>query len=359
MPVVWRRRAIHTQAQGDSPAETSEQPTRETEIEIKEGSTQPNKKEEVMAKAPTATKEKRPTLADQVFFANILLYGEPKSGKTTAAAAVARLGRTVYVDAEAGLKRDAIASFGIPVTNIEPFMDITMYALDSLFWELKDGDLPVALVWDSVSESHKKLLEQTVTRTYDRATAKDRDKERYATEIGDYGINTQEMRTLTRQFRDLQCHTIFVALEKRTQDDDGTVKYTPDLTDRLANDLLGYVDVIGHTYTVERKDQDPEYWATFRNQGKFVGGDRFKMLPVKMINPTADRIIAYLTGEMDEDSDPDLAEHRAERAAKRAKEKPVAEPEDDDELDDGTDAPTPKKATGAAKKARPPAKKAG
>jgi hypothetical protein len=274
----------------------------------------PSTKSSTKQKAETMTTKKteRPSLADQELFANVLLYGEPKSGKTTAAAAAARLGRVCYIDAEAGLKKGPLSSFGIPITNIEPYSDITIDALDALFWELQE-DVPVSLVWDSVSESHKKLLEATARRSRDKALAAGKEREAYTTELGDYGTNTAEMRHLLRQFRDLPCHTVFVALEKRTQDENtGKVKYGPDLTDKLASDLLGYVDVIGHTYTVSVEgEEEPQYWAEFRNKGVYVGGDRFHALPPRLINPSLDRVVKYLQWEMDVDSDPEMQEAMA------------------------------------------------
>lgn len=246
------------------------------------------------------------SLADEAFFANVLYYGKPKSGKTTHAASVAKLGRIEYIDAEAGLKNQALVQFGVPTANIHPNREITMDALDALFWELKD-DPPTALVWDSISESHKKLLALTAQRRYERDIAAGKKVwEQYAIELGDYGVNTNEMRTLSRQFRDLECHTAFVALEKRDQDDKtGIVQYGPDMTAKLAEDILGYVDVICHTYTIMNGDEQ-QCWGAFRTFDLHVAGDRFNTLPPRLINPSMDRIIKYLTFEMDIDNDPEM-----------------------------------------------------
>jgi len=235
------------------------------------------------------------SLADEELFANVLYYGQPKSGKTTAAASVAKLGDTVYIDAEAGLKSGPLMEFGVPVASIEPFREIDFDSLLKLFWDLND-DPPVALVWDSLSESMKKLLFATAQRRYERKPT----NERYAIELGDYGINTNEMRELTRKFRDLRCHTAFVALEKREQDENtSAVSYGPDMTSKFASDVLGYVDVICHTYTVDVKGSDePEYWGAFRTFDLHVGGDRFHLLPSKLITPSMDRIIGYLNGTL-------------------------------------------------------------
>jgi hypothetical protein len=43
-----------------------------------------------------------------------------------------------------------------------------------------------------------------------------------------------------------------------------------------------------------------------RNRGKFRGKDRFKMTPVRLVNPTFDRIEKYLTGELTVDSDDEM-----------------------------------------------------
>ena len=266
----------------------------------------------------------RETLDQQQDFLNILYFGEPKTGKTTASASMARLGKIVHVDAEAGLKRGPLVDHGIPVGNIEVHREITVAALDSLFWEMKheldDGDALVGLVWDSISESGKKLLEATAKVAYDKAAMAGNLKGRgeYDVYVEDYGTNTAEMRHLARQFRDLRCHTAFVALDRRDVDkDDGAVKVGPDLTPRLAGDLLGFVDVICRCYTVAVEGEDePEYWGAFRNFGKYVGGDRFGAIPPRLINPSFDRVLDYVNHDIDLESDSEMAYAKEKRERK-------------------------------------------
>jgi hypothetical protein len=274
--------------------------------------------------AKKAAPKPRPTLAEESDFVKILYYGKPKSGKTTAAATLARLGRVLYIDAESGLKKKPLLEHGIPVANIEPFREITVEALDEFFWTVRGrvadgGDhTPIGMVWDSTSESHKKLLEASAAKTHAKAVAKGTAHTRtseYAIELQDYGTNTQEMRHLIRQFRDLEMHVGFVALEKREQDDDGKVTYGPDLTAKLAEDLAGFVDIVCHTFTLAQgDDEEPEYWGLFRASGKYTAGDRFKALPPRLINPSFDRVIAYVNGDLDVESDPEMAAAKARRS---------------------------------------------
>jgi hypothetical protein len=280
-------------------------------------------------------KPDRPSLAETDDLLNILYYGRPKTAKTTHAATAAKHGQVEWVDAEAGIKKKPLINRGIPVANIHPFTDIEIEALDEFFWDVK-ANLPYAMVLDSVTEIHKKLLETTAATSRQKGidSGKFPNRAKYTTEVGDYGTNTGEMRAIFRKYRDLKCHTVFVALERRDQDEDtGVVTYGPDLTPKLASDLLGFVDVICHTYTVNTGEEEPEYWGDFRNIGVYEGGDRFGAVPPKLIDPTFERVLAYVNGELTLESDPLMASH-------------VEEPE----LDDNGD-PVPRKARKPVKKA--------
>ena len=266
----------------------------------------------------------RKTLANQQDFVRILWYGEPGTGKTSNSAALARLGKVIHVAADPGLKARPLVELGIPVQNIEVHDDITFTALDELFWDIKEliaaggDDAPVGVLWDSISEAHKKLLEQTAAIGYEKARKAGKERERLSIHLEDYGTNSGQMRYLMRRFLDLECHVGFAALTKREQDQNtGYVTYGPDMTPKLAQDLLGYVDVVCKTevHVVDGHDE-PEYWRLFRPVNGWSAKDRFHALPPRLINPTFDRVIAYVNGEMDAESDPDMEAARERRRSK-------------------------------------------
>jgi hypothetical protein len=250
-------------------------------------------------------------LADRKTFAKILMYGKPKSGKTTAAAQVAKLDsveRVVYVDCESGLKAPPLINyFGVPVDKIDVHDEITDAAIEALMFECLTSP-PDALVVDSATELHKKLLEEIANANRDRANAAGKNRDKYSMQVDDYGDNTTQMRKLFRGFRDAKAHVIFVALEQRDTDKaTGLISYRPDMTPKLSSDLLGYVDIVCHTTCESVSGQaEPNYWGTFRAVDLYEGGDRFHMLPPRLINPSADRIIAYVNGDLTLDDDADM-----------------------------------------------------
>jgi hypothetical protein len=242
---------------------------------------------------PTETEPstaRRPTLDTQTTFVNLLLYGDPGSGKTTGATGLARAGRLVYVDAENGLKRQPLETLGLPTENIQVYRPATFAGLEELAGELRaelthDPDAYVGVVLDSLSEIQRALIEEDA-------------RGRYRLTQGDYGENTQKLRRGLRLYRDLPCHVGFTAHVRRDEDDDGEVHFGPALTPAVAGDLLGLVDVVCHTHAIARLDgQEPDYLGAFRPGRKFVAKDRFGLLPPRLINPTFDRVVAYVEGD--------------------------------------------------------------
>lgn len=238
-----------------------------------------------MAKVPK-------TLADEREFINILYYGEAGTGKTTALAHMATLGKVVYVDSEAGLKVGPLKRLGIPLENIQPVRTVTYADLDGLYHQLQaalatDPDAFAGIVLDSISEVQRKILELEAANPLEVTQR-------------DYGKNTQQLRSLIRKFRDLPCHTGFTSHVRRDQDeDDGTVRYGPSLTPAVQGDILGYVDLVAYNRAVpstKPDDDEPEYLAHFRPVGKYKAKDRFGCLPPILYNPTFDRVNAYVEG---------------------------------------------------------------
>jgi hypothetical protein len=242
-----------------------------------------------MQTQPTAANARRPTLDTQTTSINLLYYGEPGSGKTTAAAGLARLGKVVVVDAESGLKRQPLEALGVAIENIELHTVVTFKALDELCRQLHrelahDPEAYAGVVLDSLSEIQRALIEQDAPG-------------RFRLTQGDYGENTQKLRLLCRHYRDLPCNVAFTTHVRRDEDDDGEVHFGPALTPAVAGDLLGFVDVVCYTRALPRPDSDePDYVGNFRPGRKFTAKDRFGLLPPRLASPTFDRILAYTSG---------------------------------------------------------------
>jgi AAA domain len=231
----------------------------------------------------------RQTLDKQTTHVNALLFGEPGSGKTTSAACLARRGKVVFVDAESGLKKKPLEALGVPIENIQLHANVTFAALEELYQQLRgelarDRDAYAGVVLDSLSEIQRALIEQDAPG-------------RFRLTQGDYGENTQKLRLICRHFRDLPCHVVFTTHVRRDEDDDGEVHYGPALTPAVAGDLLGFVDIVCYMRAVSRPDADePDYIGSFRPGRKFVAKDRFGVLPPRLLSPTFDRILDYVSG---------------------------------------------------------------
>lgn len=238
-----------------------------------------------------AVKATEPTLSEEREYVNILYYGEPGVGKTTALAFMAQMGQVIFVDSESGLKAGPLKRLGVPTENIIPRRTVSYSDMDALHHELKDRltadpDSIVGVVLDSLSEIQRKILEQDAKNPLELSQR-------------DYGTNTQELRLLIRHFRDLPCHVGFTAHVRRDQDeDDGTVKYGPSLTPAVGGDLLGYVDLVCYLRALPSASggEEPDVVGAFRPVGKYRAKDRFGALPPLLFNPTFPRVAAYIDG---------------------------------------------------------------
>jgi len=265
-----------------------------------------------------------PSLDEIEEFTNVMFFGESGTGKTTDAAHMAKLGPIVFVNAEAGIKARPLRKLGVPTGNIRPY-SIQSYAdLDSLYWQTKraldeDPQAVAGVVFDSMTEIQKKLIESIVDERHTKRTRSGMEDDEFFTDRDEYGRMTEMVRRISRRFRDLPCHTAFVCLAKRDVDNDG-VYYRPALTPAFASDLMGYVDIAVYVNQVDGDEDDrSRFTGVTRPVGKFRGKDRYGATPTMMANPTFDRIVEYVNSEHN-----DWRDHAATDPFQLAREKRLA-----------------------------------
>lgn len=277
--------------------------------------------------------ESVPSLADQDEYLTTIYYGEPGSGKSSAAVAgLSRLGPTLVVDAEGGLKRRALIKRGTVLDEVRVLpkagQRISYAWLESLYFKLeaefeKEGPgLLSGIVWDTGSQIAQTLLDETRTENTEKAARANKPRSPFQTELQDHGMNTDKMRSLLRKYRTLPCHFVICSHERRDQDDDGRVRYGPAVGPALQNALMELADVVVHLEPSEVAFEQkrgkkvavgPVVYKALTGAGtKYLSKDRFDCLPRHLVDPYFDRILGYVEGKLDETTD-DLQQSLAPR----------------------------------------------
>jgi hypothetical protein len=259
---------------------------------------------------------------------NLLYYGDGGTGKTTALAAMANTGRVLVVNAESGVKGRALRARGVDVSNIElfpgPDESVTFDSLEEQWNRVRealnaDPEAYVGVLWDSVTEIYKTLLDSVVAKAVVKSERQGKERDRFFIDRADYGVMTEQVRGLVRKYRDLPCHFGVSALTRREQDDDGSVSYQPAVTPALQNDLVGWMGVVCHTSVVLVAGEE-EFRGLFRPHGKYRGKDRLQALPKWLVDPTFDRILQYVDEGMDVSEDPVMQAAKDREARAQAQE---------------------------------------
>lgn len=253
---------------------------------------------------------------------NILFYGDGGTGKTTNIASmahVAKKGQKVWIaNAESGVKASALKRHGIPIDKVElfpgPGEELTFDGLESEWLRIrealdKDPDSYIGCGWDSITEIQQALKDVQMKAAVAKANRLGRERSPFVIDQDDWRTINEQCRQLIRKFRDLPCHFAASALQRREQDNDGAVVYMPSVTPGLQNDLIGWMDVVCHT-SVALVDNEEEYRGLFRPHSKYRGKDRFKIIPKWVVDPDFYRVLQYVEGDLDADSDPVMQEAR-------------------------------------------------
>lgn len=319
------------------------------------------KAETVAKKAPAKKAVSRPApepaLDDALGFAdiddlvdhiNVLLYGREGSAKSTNAARLANAashlpagkGKVLVINAEGGLKLGPLKKRGVDTSRIKIWPNPkaherpTHQGLDRIHRQLKsdlmaDPDSWFGVVFDSASEIHIAFLDHVQQKRVAAIQRLGKDVDEDFVDIADYGTMSKLFRDVLRKFRDLPCHFVVTALERRDVDKDtGKPQYGPAVTPGLQSDLLGYVDFV---LMCKSEDEDGPFRALTRANSRYRAKDRFDVLPKVMVDPFLDRILAYVTGDLLPETDE--VQKRLPAKAVKAQDAP-AKDEDDEEDDD-------------------------
>lgn len=253
-------------------------------------------------------------------YAKVLFWGREGTSKTTSAAHAANLGRVLVINAEAGLKAQALKTRGVNTTNIALYppqgsdLGITHQSLEKVYYAvksdlMKDPNSWFAIVIDSITEVADALVnnvsDNRVRQAERRASANGVSLEsnlRWETDRNDYGTMAKQFRDLLRKFRDLPCHLILTALERRDVDEDtGAVTYGPAVSPGIQKDVLGYMDLV---FNFAAADEQRPYRALTAGGERRRTKDRYGVMPRVLNEPTFDRVLGYLNGDLDETTDP-------------------------------------------------------
>lgn len=262
-------------------------------------------------------------------FLNVLWWGKEGSWKTSQMATAANRGRILVVNAEGGFKKKPLRDLGVDLGNIilwpdpKSGVEVSFETMEALYWRIKaklmaEPGYFYAVGWDSSSDIYTRFVSNVREAEYQKNQAaplqkrKEFRENRYFTDRADYGVATDQMRDLLRKFRDLPCHFLVTALERRDIDPETSkVAYGPGVGPAFQKDLLGYLDVIvANKVTTLQTGPDDEVDVVdsgrglTRSNGRSRAKDRLKSLPRVMANPTFERILDYVEERVTEDADP-------------------------------------------------------
>lgn len=257
------------------------------------------------------------SLDDGDDFVRVCYYGEPGSGKTTAVAGAAHLGRVLVANVEEGLYAAPLRKLGIPVKNVIPQSNTSFDSLLKLAEVLRSDLADRADSWAALAvDTCTELADQWLANEVDLRVSKERrkaeaqgeeyTKKEFNAERDDYGVITQQFRRVLRAYADLPLHVAYTAHVRRDVDeDDGTVRYGPDIFPKMQAALMGHVSILIWTRVVgEYEDGRPIHVGQTRGTGKYKSKDRLNALPRTLVAPSLERVVGYVNGELEETSDP-------------------------------------------------------
>lgn len=231
---------------------------------------------------------------DSVTWLNVVIYGEPGSGKTVLAGSASKVDEMcpiLYLDTEQGrlsLKKfypEAIKSGRLDVVPVNDFKRI-----QKIYDELERGKHGYkTVVIDTLSELQRKALGLIM----DAAVLKDSERDRDVPAQREWGKVGEQIERLVGAFRDLSMHSIFICHVNTKDDVNGITKGWPGLRGRMGRDVAGMVDEVFYLFArtrVKNKEQVVSRFIQTGSTDTFTGKDRSDQLSLLTPEPNMTKI---------------------------------------------------------------------